>query len=233
VSAHPRRLALDPSGRVTSVRTGRVQVLRRPDWDHHEERTWTTAFLKEEVPGAVHVGPLGLAGDQQADARHHGGPHMAVLAYSADHYAAWRAELGLPEMGHGGFGENLSITGFDESNTCIGDVLGIGDTLQLEVASPRAPCAHISRRWNREDLLKRVVETSRTGWYLRVRREGDVRIGDPVSLVSRVHPGWTVRRVGEARHAKSLAPADAAWLAACPELAPEWRERFEARATGA
>jgi MOSC domain-containing protein YiiM len=75
-----------------------------------------TGFGKSPVPGPVRVGHSNLAGDGQADRRYHGGPDMAVLAYSADHYPAWRSELDWPELPLGGFGENLSIEGAAEDS---------------------------------------------------------------------------------------------------------------------
>src|SRR5262249_47371619 len=134
------------------------------------EQPWTSAYYKDPVTGPVKLGRLGLEGDQQADRRVHGGPDMAVLAYSIDHYPVWRRELGIESMGPGGFGENFAVAGRDERTVCVGDVIAIGDA-RLQVSQPRGPCANISRRWKRADLLKRVTENGRSGWYLRVLDE--------------------------------------------------------------
>ena len=213
------------SGAVVSVRVGKVTAYERPAWDHVKTRPYTTAFRKAEVTGPIHVGPLGLEGDEQADKKFHGGPEMAVLMYADAHYAGWRLLEGLADMGPGGFGENLTVSGFDETEVCVGDVLEVGGTM-LQVTSPRGPCADISRRWDREWLLKKVVERRHTGWYLRVLAAGQVRVGDRVRLLERPHAGWTVDRMLRLRF---VTPHDrdglreAAGLAA---FAPEWRERF-------
>jgi MOSC domain-containing protein YiiM len=209
---------------LVSVRTGRIRSHDRPDWDEVRSE-WRTAFWKEPVPGPVHVGSLGLDGDQQADKRHHGGPEMAVLMYADAHYADWRALAGLEGMGPGGFGENLTVRGTDETEVCVGDVLDVG-TARLQVSSPRGPCADISRRWNASWLLAKVVEARRTGWYLRVLREGTVTTGDGLTLVERPHPGWTIDRLLALRYDK---PRDHAGMAEASRLAafaPEWRENF-------
>ena len=140
-------------GTVVSVRAGRVAAYARPDWDQRRALPWKTAFWKDEVPGPVRVRLLGLAGDEQADKRSHGGPQMAVLMYAGRHYADWRRLPGLERMGPGGFGENLTLDGADETSVCVGDVLEVGGA-RLQIASPRGPCAAISRRWNAEWLLK-------------------------------------------------------------------------------
>ena len=90
------------------------------------DHRWHSGFVKEPVAGPVLLTTTNLVGDRQADPRVHGGPEMAVLAYSADHYPAWREELGIPEMGPGGFAENFTIGGQDELTACIGDVYRVG-----------------------------------------------------------------------------------------------------------
>jgi MOSC domain-containing protein YiiM len=165
----------DSSPRLVSVQRGRVRDLGN----------WTTAFLKEPVLGPVWVESRGVQGDQHADPRFHGGLEKAVLAYSAEHYPAWRAELGLPDMPFGAFAENLTIAGLDETSVRLGDVFDIGEA-RLQVTQPRGPCVKIARHWERRDLTARVVRTGRTGWYLRVLIEGHVEPGDPVRLFERL-----------------------------------------------
>jgi len=212
-------------GTVVSVRTGKVTPYERRAWDHIQNRPYQTAFRKAEVAGPIQVGALGLEGDEQADKKHHGGPEMAVLMYAEAHYPGWRELEGLAEMGPGGFGENLTVSGLDETQVCVGDVLEVGGT-QLQVSSPRGPCADISRRWDREWLLKKVVERRHTGWYLRVRVPGVVKAGDPVRLLERPHAGWTVDRILCLRY---VTPRDVAALreaSALAAFAREWREKF-------
>lgn len=214
-----------PNGVVSSVRTGKARELPRPDWDRHATRTWWTAYLKHELDGPATVGPLGLAGDEQYDTAEHGGPQMAVLAYAAAHYPGWRADLGLPEIGPGGFGENLTVEGYDETTHCVGDVIAAGG-VRLQVSQPRGPCVAISMRWDREDLLRIVTQRRRAGWYLRVIEPGTLSRGDRYEVVERPHPEWTVDRVFALRHEPAADPDGVAWLARCPELSPDWREKF-------
>jgi MOSC domain-containing protein YiiM len=142
-----------------------------------------TAYGKRPVQGLVHVLVQGLEGDEQAW-RHHGGPEMAVLAYSADHYPLWRAELSWPELPLGGFAENLTVAGASEETVCIGDVWRAG-TAVLQVASPRTSCRKMSRFWKRPGLAKAAEVSGRVGWYLRVLQEGALQAGDEVTLAER------------------------------------------------
>lgn len=216
---------------LVSVRTGHVRAMGIPGSTDRLTAEWHSAYLKSEVAGRVRVTRLGLEGDEQADKKVHGGPQMAVLAYSAGHYPRWRHELELPEMGPGGFGENLVIDGLHESTVCIGDVFSIGEA-RLQVSQPRGPCFAIAKRWQRADLLDRAVQTGRTGWYLRVLDEGSVGTGDVVTLIERPRPEWDVLRVFRLRMAAASDPAAVRVLATLPELSLAWRERFARFAAG-
>ena len=186
---------------LVSVQVGRSRMLTSPAFAKRPR--WRSAFFKSPVLGPVRVLREGLEGDQQGDRRVHGGPEQALLAYSADHYPYWRAELGGEEMSGGGFGENLTVAGQDEGSVCIGDVFAVGSAV-VQVSHPRGPCYKIGYRWARPDLLKLVEASGRHGWYLRVLQEGIVEAGVPVELVERPYPGWTVR--GVARTGSASAP---------------------------
>jgi MOSC domain-containing protein YiiM len=143
---------------------------------------------------------------------------MAVLCYAFDHYARWREELGLSEMAPGGFAENFTLAGQDERTVCIGDVYGVGEAV-VQVSQPRGPCINISRAWERPDLLGRVEETGRHGWYLRVLQEGRVEAGLELRLLDRQYPGWSVRRAADIYRWRKREKAAAAELARCEALA--------------
>jgi MOSC domain-containing protein YiiM len=217
-------------GRIESVRVGRAREHERPKWDHTPGKSWKSAYVKDEAPGAVRVGKLGLEGDEQFELESHGGPDGAVLTYPFDHYARWREELKLPAMGPGGFAENLSVRVLDERGVCLGDRYSTGTAL-LEVSQPRGPCANISRHWDRADLLKIVADSARGGWYSRVIEEGVVRVGDTMTLTERPCEGWTIERVYRIRMDPDADRGDVEWLARCEWISARWRAKFTARLT--
>jgi len=182
------------------------------------ERAWTTAFFKEPAAGPVWLGAANLAGDRQADTKHHGGPDKAVLAYAAAHYPQWHAELGR-ELPFGAFGENFTVQGQDETAVCLGDVYAVGEA-RVQVSQPRIPCWKIARRWKIRDLSARVQQSGRTGWYLRVLAEGLVAPGAGVALLERPHPEWPIARANQAMYVHRTRAA-VLELAACPALAPD------------
>jgi MOSC domain-containing protein YiiM len=178
--------------RILSVNVGRPRAMR------FGERTVRTAIGKEPVLGRVRVGRTNLEGDRQADLRVHGGPDKAVYAYDLSGYAHFRRELAL-ELPFGQFGENLSIEGLPETEVRIGDVYRVGTAL-LQVSQPRSPCFKLALRMGRPDFPRLFLESGRTGFYLRVREEGDVGAGDAIALVERDLRALTVAETARRRY---------------------------------
>jgi MOSC domain-containing protein YiiM len=141
--------------------------------------------------------------------------------YAGSHYPLWEAELARP-MAAGAFGENLTVEGLAESTVCIGDVLDVGE-VRFEVSKPRQPCSTLARRHQLRDLVARVLENGRSGWYLRVLREGALQAGQPIQVVARPHPEWPVRRAARVMVERARDRESAAELSRCPALAPDWR----------
>lgn len=188
-------------------------------------RPWRSAILKTPVSGPVRLGPFGLEGDTQVDRRHHGGPHRALLAYSVENYARWHEDPGLPQFPYGAFGENLTVTGLDETSVCVGDIYRIGP-VRVEVSQPRQPCANLARRWQRPDLPERVRRTGRSGWYLRVLQPGMIEAGQPIEREAHPQPAWSIARASEVMQARLERHEEAAQLAALEALSPGWRTRL-------
>lgn len=183
-----------PAATIVGVQVGRAEPFAPLEGEDGPPDTRLSAIGKTPVAGRVRVWQLGLAGDEQADREHHGGPDMAVLSYGAARYDLWRAETGVATCGPGWFGENLTIDGLDETAVCLGDRWRCGTAL-LEVTKPRIPCWKIGRRWRRASLPREVIRTGRPGWYARVIEEGDVAAGDAAELVARPLPAWSVAEV--------------------------------------
>ena len=147
-------------------------------------RTVVTGIFKEAVAGPVAVHQLNLAGDRQADLTVHGGADKAVYVYPAEHYGPWQQELGVEQLAWGSFGENLTVSGFREDQVWIGERWRIGSA-EFVVRQPRQPCYKLGVRFGRADLVRRMAQNRRTGWYLAVEREGTITAGDPIVRLER------------------------------------------------
>lgn len=187
-----------------------------------------SAIAKQPVADSVTVGAMGLVGDEQADRSVHGGIDKAIHHYPADHYDWWRGHLGDHALldAAGAFGENISTTGLDESNVCLGDRFRLGTAL-VEVSQARQPCWKLNHRFAAKGVMATVVQTRRTGWYYRVLEAGAVRAGDDLVLVDRPWPEWPLTSLfglligGEAKER----PADLRALRDVPALAETWKVR--------
>lgn len=186
------------------------------------EEPFITSFGKENVTGPVRLYREHLAGDGQADTEHHGGVDKAVLMYSERHYDAWRLEYPALGWTGGAFGENLTVSEWQESDVCIGDIVQIGDAL-LQVSQPRIPCWKIAKRWDTVGLTERVRETGRTGWYLRVLREGHLEAGMAMKVRQRVYPELKISLANDILTGRGHEESVIRSFAMCEELADVWR----------
>ena len=156
--------------------------------------TVTTGIFKEPVTGSVRLRKLNLDGDRQADLAVHGGPEKAVYAYPSEHYAYWRSELARTELPWGMFGENFTTDGMPEDETNIGDTFRIGSALVM-VTQPRMPCYKLGLKFERDDMLKRFLNSLKSGFYFSVLEEGEVAAGDEIKLVARDRNNITVEDI--------------------------------------
>ncbi len=215
---------------ILSLQIGLPQA-HTSDINDGQARDWTSSIGKAPALGRVALGMTHLAGDGQADMKHHGGADKAVCCYPAAHYAGWRALLGRNEdtFPHGAFGENFTVDGLTEGDVCVGDVYLVGGCT-VQVSQPRMPCWKMGRRWGREALPGEMTGRGQTGWYLRVLQAGEVGAGDALTLRERPLPQWTIARVNQAMYVDKTDVALAYELGRLPLLAEAWRSPFRRRA---
>src|SRR4030095_14819760 len=165
--------------KVTKICVGQPQIVRTS-----EEGFVTTAIFKQPVEGRVRVGELNLEGDAHADLTLEGGWSKAVYAYPGEHYDFWRNELPEMELGDSQFGENLTTEGLVETEVFIGDRLRIG-TAEFIVTEPRMPCYKLGIRFGRKDILRRFLQSRRSGFYLAVTKTGELETDDKIEILAR------------------------------------------------
>jgi len=164
-------------GRVVSVNVGLPKDVL---WN---DETVSTGIFKEPVAGRLRVRALGLEGDGQADLTVHGGPEKALYAYPSEHYEFWKKEFGRTSMMWGMFGENLTTQGLLEDTTRLGDEYRVGSATVV-VTRPRFPCLKLGIKFGTMEMIKWFQESARSGFYLSVRQDGDVGVGDRIELIS-------------------------------------------------
>ncbi len=167
-------------------------------------RSVLSGIVKTAHAGPVAVGPLGLAGDEQADPSVHGGLSKAVYAYPREHHAFWqtvRAQAGVAAWGDtlppGALGENLTVEGLLESQVWIGDVWRFPDCA-LAVSEPRFPCEKLNAAMGFPHAAKLMSQSAWCGWYLAVRVPGTIAAGQAFEVL----PGPREVGISELFHAR-------------------------------
>ncbi|MGY3944390.1 MOSC domain-containing protein [Aeromonas tecta] len=189
-----------------------------------------SAIHKRIVERPLWCSFAGLAGDEQSDQRHHGGPDRALHYYPADHYPwwqTWQSALGLPtprtSWQPAAFGENLSGLGLTEAQACIGDVYRLGGAL-VQISQPRSPCFKLNQRFGYAHFSQVMQLNGRCGWLLRVLEEGEVAPDAELQLVDRPYPELTVKRTADILFNQTRNEAELQLLLGNPALSPNWRQ---------
>ena len=172
---------------VVQVSVGRPRPVER------HGRFAETAIYKAGVDGPVRAAGVNLDGDDQADRNAHGGYDKAIYAYADEDRRWWEAHTGRA-IEPAAFGENLTTSGIDITNSVIGEQWTVG-TVVLEVSEPRIPCWKLNHRLGDADFLKRFNAAGRPGTYLRIRQEGYLETGNPIRVVHVPDHGITVADV--------------------------------------
>jgi ferredoxin-NADP reductase/MOSC domain-containing protein YiiM len=195
-------------------------------------RTVHTGVWKNPVPGPVLARRLNLDGDGQGDLAGHGGEQRAVMVYQAGSYEHWAHHFGRDDLGHGSFGENLTVDGLPDDEVCIGDRYRIGEA-EFEVTQPRVTCYRVGMRLGEPELPALLVSHHRPGFYMRVIREGRIQAGDQIT---RTRNGPGALTVAETDALLYLPHRDHARLLDAlkiPALSPGWQQSFRELAAGA
>jgi MOSC domain-containing protein YiiM len=204
--------------KLISVQTGKIAPLGP---DHVP-----SGIVKSSRHDQVGVAQLGLEGDEIADLSVHGGPDKAVYAYAASRYPEWAAKFPeLREIFHGGaMGENLTISGWDETDLCVGDVHAVGTAL-LQACQPRQPCFKFALLHHNVMMPKTMVKSGFSGWYYRVIRPGTFSAGDVVTLAERPHPDFSFARLVQIVYHGKATPDELVRMTRMQGLARQWRAR--------
>jgi MOSC domain-containing protein YiiM len=136
---------------------------------------------KSEVAEAL-VEPRGIAGDDWAHPKYHGGPNQALLLIGAEVLAELNG-IGF-EVGPGSLGENVTTEGLDYRALASGQRLSLGEEVKIELTKLREPCRTLDVYNNAKvgRIQKPLKLEGRGGWYARVLTGGTLRKGDRIAL---------------------------------------------------
>jgi MOSC domain-containing protein YiiM len=195
--------------------------------EYHGEPV-ATGIFKAPVTGPVMLRTLNLDGDAQADLSVHGGVSKAVYAYPAEHYEFWKRELPEMELPYGMFGENFTTEGIFEDTVNVGDRFRIGEA-EVMATEPRLPCYKLGIKFGRADIIKRFLQSRRTGIYFAVTQEGELRAGDEIKLLSRDENRVTIADITRLYAFEKNDLSGLQRVVNLPALSESWREYFASR----
>ncbi|MBM7609163.1 MOSC domain-containing protein YiiM [Lysinibacillus composti] len=190
------------------------------NWNNRKE----VSGIGKSAVQAFKVEKLGIVDDDVANHKFHGGPDRVVCMYPFEHYSYWEEEfqrkLILPA-----FGENITAAGMTEEQVCIGDIFKIGDTI-LQVTQGRVPCVTISNYNEEKGFLKKVIDTTLTGYFFRVLEEGTIMLDSEITLLEKHEKEISVSFATQILFHQKQDKASIEKILTVDALAEEWRNRF-------
>jgi MOSC domain-containing protein YiiM len=131
-------------------------------------------------------------------------------------------------MPWGMFGENFTSEGLLEGAVNIGDRFRVGSA-EFVVTQPRMPCYKLGIRFGRPEIVKRFLQSGRSGFYLSVLEEGQAAAGDSVERITRDERGVTVADIVNLYKADETNQDLLRRASELPALPPFWRDHFRER----
>jgi len=126
---------------------------------------------------AVKVGTCGLESDGHNHAKHNS-PLQAISIID---------EEDLEDLKHEGFnvspgatGENITVRDLSVDDLLVGDRLRFAGGVEVELTKKRKPCYVLDSI--DPELKHRIID--RCGYLARVLREGEIRIGETIEVIS-------------------------------------------------
>ncbi|ULT54833.1 MOSC domain-containing protein [Neobacillus drentensis] len=190
------------------------------NWNNKKE----LSSIGKSCVQAVELKKSGFVGDDVANHKFHGGPDRAVCLYPFEHYSYWE-EIFQKKLILPAFGENITASGMVEEQVCIGDIYKIGDTI-VQVAQGRVPCATISNYNQENQFLKKVVETTLTGYFFRVLEEGTIMFDSEITLVEKHAKEISVSFATQILFHQQQDKTSIEKILTVDALAEDWKNRF-------
>ncbi|MDN6837509.1 MAG: MOSC domain-containing protein [Staphylococcus equorum] len=160
---------------LDAISTGKIQ-----DLSYSTKRPMRSALNKKRITSQMWLSKTGFIEDEQ-EYKGHGGPDKALCLYSKKNYELWKNDVStLPDYAM--FGENLTAVDLDENDIYLGDQFQLDEAI-VEVSEIREPCWKIQEKYKIPYLVKRMSRSCKTGFYLRVIKEGFVDDGANLEFI--------------------------------------------------
>lgn len=162
-------------------------------WNGVEEQT---GIFKYPTAEGLFLTKNDVKGDTVIDRVHHGGINKACYLFSSDYYPYWKEQYPSHDWDWGMFGENLTVSGMDESQMRVGNIYKIGDAT-VQVSQPREPCYKLGIRFGTQEIIMQFIAHNHPGTYVKILEEGKVITGAKVELIEESKNTLTVQQFYE------------------------------------
>lgn len=142
-----------------------------------------TGIFKKSV-SEIFLGYTDVENDNVIERKYHGGVDKACYLYSSDHYQYWKELYPDLDWSYGMFGENITVKDLDETELYIGDIFEIGSAT-IQISEPRLPCYKLGVRFGSQKIIKEFNNTTFSGAYVRVLKNGIIKPNDEFKLVEK------------------------------------------------
>ncbi len=160
-----------------------------------------TGIFKYPVSEPIYLERENVRYDQIENRVHHGGIEQAVYAYGEQHYHFWKEKYPDQDWDYGMFGENITITDFDETAIHVGATYKLGSA-KIQVTKPRQPCMKLGIRFNTQSIVKEFWNSTKSGVYFKVLEMGSVQNGDILELLEDQPDNATIAQVYQEKRLK-------------------------------
>ncbi|MBN3582858.1 MOSC domain-containing protein [Algoriphagus aestuarii] len=150
-------------------------------WNGKEE---TTGIYKKPIDQPIFLTKNDVLGDEVSNRLNHSGYYKACYAFSAEQYPYWQNLYPNLEWSWGMFGENLTLTDFDEQKVLLGDIYKVGEAV-VQVSQYREPCYKFGYKFGTQHVIKQFVQHGFGGTYFSILDEGLVAAGNEFELIDR------------------------------------------------
>ena len=174
--------------KVVSVNIGEIKKVK---W---RNSVIETGIFKYPVSAPIYLDLENVRHDQIENRIHHGGIEQAVYAYGEQHYEHWKALYPDQDWKYGMFGENLTISDFDETWVHVGAIYALGSA-KIQVTKPRQPCMKLGIRFNTQKIVKDFWNSTKSGVYFKVLEQGSVAVNDTLTLLENTPNNPTIAQV--------------------------------------
>lgn len=181
--------------KIISTNIGKPTIFH---WNGKEEKT---GIYKIPTYQPIYLTKNDVLSDEVSNRLNHGGYYKACYIFSAEQYSFWKSLYPDLDWNWGMFGENLTLSDFDEKLVCLGDIYQVGEAL-VQVSQYREPCYKLGVKFGTQHVIRQFIARGYGGSYLSILEEGYVEVNQEFKLVDRPEITLSVADLFQLVHAK-------------------------------